>query len=733
MALAMLPGLVRLENDNSPRVFFVRGSEAVERYEDFRRQFGSDHVVRLCLSGEALWSAAGLDWFLDLEQRAAQVPGVADVLGPLTRRTSAGEPLPTATELRRRIGESFLDRHLGLLSDDGSTLTLIVRLASEDDAEQRRTTAVLRQLLLSAPDGIDSSVVGLPVLNQALDVSSREIEEIFFPALVAFAVVLLWCIFRDVSGLALPLGFVGFCLLIELGTMGYTGTRLNLVLAVLPPLLFVIALATALHLLLRFRQLHQTHDSRIASTLGTYGDKGWAVWWAGVTTFIGFASLAFSPVAPVRSLGRWAAFGLAIITVAAFSVYPVWMSAGQRRPATPRGLETWSRRWGRRWGRAATSHRHVTLGMTGILLVLAVAGLPRLEIESNALRYLSEDHPVRRDIEGLDRLGIGSATVEVLIDAGPSQPFDQATTMLALAQAGEKLIGNPWIFGAVSAGTVFEEALSQTPAFIAVDENVQRQLVWQGLREHPQGRQALDALLSDDGGTARLTLFVATVDHHQLATVLDAAREVLQQALPGANIAFTGQYPLLLEAQRHLLSTLAISLMVTLAAVSCILCWLLPGWRLPFLALLPNIWPVLGVLGFMGWAAVPLDIATVMVASVVLGLAVDDTLHTVGHFRHFAPRYGVREAVAKTLELTTSAYLLTGLILMVGFGVCALSQFAPTARFGGLSAFAIGLAVLGDLFLLPALLSLVPESTFRRQPLASPAKAQALPGEEASP
>jgi predicted RND superfamily exporter protein len=103
-----------------------------------------------------------------------------------------------------------------------------------------------------------------------------------------------------------------------------------------------------------------------------------------------------------------------------------------------------------------------------------------------------------------------------------------------------------------------------------------------------------------------------------------------------------------------------------------------------------------------------------MVASVVLGLAVDDTIHTLGHFRELAPALGRREAVAGTLERTAPAYILTGAILAAGFGVCALSDFAPTARFGGLSALAIAFAVAGDLFLLPALLGSTPHSVVGR-------------------
>jgi predicted RND superfamily exporter protein len=176
----------------------------------------------------------------------------------------------------------------------------------------------------------------------------------------------------------------------------------------------------------------------------------------------------------------------------------------------------------------------------------------------------------------------------------------------------------------------------------------------------------------------------------------------------------TGELPLVLESQRELLTTLGVSLSLTLAAVAVILRLILGSTRLTLLALIPNLWPVVGVLGLMGWAGVPLDVATVMVASVVLGLAVDDTIHTLGHFRELAPRLGKLEAIAGTLERTAPSYVLTGLILGAGFGVCALSDFAPTARFGLLAAIAIALAVLGDLFLVPALLGAAPRSAVEK-------------------
>jgi predicted RND superfamily exporter protein len=212
----------------------------------------------------------------------------------------------------------------------------------------------------------------------------------------------------------------------------------------------------------------------------------------------------------------------------------------------------------------------------------------------------------------------------------------------------------------------------------------------------------------------RVTLFLRTVGYDEIEPLLERAEAAARAAFPDARVRSTGEYPLVLETQRQLLRTLLQSLAVTLLVVALIFRFLLGSTRLTLLAMLPNLWPVVAVLGVMSWVGVPLDVATVMVASVVLGLAVDDTIHTLGHFRELAPKLGRLEAVAGTLERTAPAYVLTGAILAVGFGVCALSDFAPTERFGTLSALAILFAVAGDLFLIPALLGVTPVSVVAR-------------------
>lgn len=732
-AVVLFTAVLRLETDNSPRSFFVHGSPGVADYERFSEVFGSDLSLRVSVDGPGVFGREGLRYLARLEDELARLDGVLRVSGLARHHQRFGWPPEDPEEFRRRALADELDRSAGWIDAAGRGATILLQIEERRDVAGRDALLLQIEETLASnrwktPEGVRAQLVGLPVLNRDLDRSSAEIEGRFLPLLVIFAVALLLLFVRDPLELPAPLLFVGLCELLTVGTLAVSGQRMNLVLAVLPPLVFVIALATALHLLLRLRQLHG--PSRLERLEALFEEKAWAVFWTGITTAVGFASLALSPVAPVRSLGLWAGIGLLLLTVAAFLVLPVLFLVLGRRPqergAEPGGHdvsshEERSRALGRRWAAWAVERRAWVLASAVLLSVVAVVGLPRLRVESNALRYLSPEHPLRVGIEDLESRSIGVAALEIWIRLDPTgggapAPFVSALEIDRLADLTGDLEDDSQVYGALSAGDVLRDALRYVPTTPG-SAAVRPQMVLTGLRNDHQGREVLSALLSEDDRSARITAFVPTLGAAQLKVLVERVRQAAELHFPDGEVVVTGQYPLLLEAQRHLISTLVWSLGLTLLAVGVVLRLLLPSSRLALLALLPNLWPVAGVFGVMSWFGIPLDIATVMVAAVVLGLAVDDTIHTLGHFRRLAPRYGARRAVVETLGATAPAYLLTGLILLAGFGVCTLSDFAPIARFGGLSAVGIVLAVLGDLFLLPALLALTPDDVVRRLPV----------------
>ncbi|GMU63803.1 MAG: hypothetical protein AMXMBFR36_00770 [Acidobacteriota bacterium] len=701
-------GLPRLGSDNSPEVWFLEGSPEVASYRRFVASFGSDHGVRVALEGERLWSAEGLAFLAALERRATALPGVSGVSSLVAHHRADFESFPPddLASFRATVSADPLDRAMGWVGDGGRVASLLVETGELPADAARALERSLGELAAGVPAGVRATVAGTRSLDLAFDRSAAEIGRRYLPLLALAAVLLLAVTFRDAAGVAVPLAFVVFVEAVVLGGMGWAGVRLHLVLAVLPPVIFVLALATAIHVLIPCRALEVAGLGPAEAVRAVYRDKGRALVWTGISTATGFASLALSAVPPVAELGRWAAAGLALQLVAAFTVYPALVAAVAARRGLPeRALEERLERFGRRVAAAAARRRGAVLAVYAGTALAAALGLPRLERASDALRFLAPDDPTRVAIERIESAGIGLATIELHLTAVPGAPaFDAPEGLATLAAASGALAGQPGVLGAVGAGDLALDAARRSPfAALATEQELPGQGL-ELLRGLPEGERALARFVAAGGREARLTLFVAHAGHEAIDALSSAAVATARRQLPaGTGVVATGVLPVLLALHRELLATLGLSLGATLPVLATVFFWLLRRKRDVVRALVPNLWPVLVLLGGMGWAGVPLDVATVMVAAVVLGLVVDDTLHTLAHYRERRLEAGAFAAVADRIERTAPAYLLTGAILAGGFAVCALSDFEPIARFGALSGIAIAVAVVADLVLVPAL------------------------------
>ncbi|HUP43563.1 MAG TPA: MMPL family transporter, partial [Thermoanaerobaculia bacterium] len=740
IAAACAPGLLRLRIDNSPEGFFVQDAAALERLRRLELDFGRDHAVRLVLEGEGIWTREGLARLAALEQAAADprraTGGVYGAAGLYSHhRWHLPEWPPADPEaFKARVLADPLDRNAGWVSPDGRAVTVLAGLY-EMGPERREATLEALEALLPATGGY---LAGLPVLNRAVDDALRGIAGRLLPAALLAAVVLLLVLFRRPAVALLPLALVAVCQTVLFGAMGYAGQRLDVVTVILAPLVFVIALATGIHVLAYHRRLAASdapgRDPEEAA-LATYRVKAWPVLWTGLTTCVGFGSLALAETPPVRMLGLWAAFGIAYLTLAALSFYPALLACvkveGERTPTRaaiittegkslplPRGggegrgegvARRGLSRMGMSWAGWAVAHRWVVFAGFGAAALLASVGLPRLRVETGVLELVEPERPVRARIAELEARGIGVVSASLVLAAPEGSSLGGPAALRRLASLAAELRAEPLVLGAVSAGDLVAGVARHAPPAGSAPSPADLTAARARLEREPDLARLLATLETAGGERSRVILFTRVRGHQELVPLYRRAEAYARRAFPEAEVWTTGQYPLVLAGQRSLLRTLVLSLTLTFLVIAAIFRALLGGASLALRALAANAWPVLLVLGAMGWLGVPVEGATVMVAAVVLGLAVDDTLHSLGHFRRRA-RGGDREpepgrAAVETLAETAPGHVATSLVLALGFAVCALSSVVPVARFGALAVCGIAGALAADLLLVPALLA----------------------------
>lgn len=727
LAAVATPGLLRLASDNSAEVFFVRDAEQMERYHRFQVDFGRDRSVRLVISGSALATREGLAWLGRLEEKAALLPGVFGTAGLSIHHRHRPEGWPPAdpSAFWDDVRSDPLDVEAGFAlggdSRSSPTATVLVALYNLPVDRERETLRQIAELLAGAPSELETTMIGLPVLQRAMDEEMVAFGTRLVPLLGLVALALLGVALRRPGAVLLPWIPTVICLVIVLGFRGWAGSPINMVEVLLVPLLVVIALATAVHVQMRFRDLSRESPETRSSearpseaVLATYREKGWPVLWTGLTTLVGFGSLTVSSVPPVRSLGIWAAGGLALITAAMLTLFPALLATAGRRLAvgSSRGggasYDRWAAGRGRAWATWATrpaSRRLLVAGFGGLAL-FALAGLPLLVQDTDLIGYFPPDHPVREEMIALEARGLSTGAAELVLTVEGSSasdpPFESPEGLESLARISSALREVPGVLGVVSAGELWRSTRAEEPPESPFATSAR-------LLTTPELLGLLRVLRTDDGRQARISVSLPMQGFEDLEPTLtrlqEAAERAVREELPDlpVRVERTGRYPMVLAAQQRVLATMIASLSLTLGIVAAIFLLLLRSLRLTLVALVPNLWPVLCVLGAMGWLGVPLDGTTVMIAAVVMGLAVDDTLHTLGRFRREEGE-AARAAIA-TLEHTAPAHLLTTAMLAAGFGVCGLAGFVPIARFGALTALALALALVADLLLLPALLA----------------------------
>jgi uncharacterized protein len=230
---------------------------------------------------------------------------------------------------------------------------------------------------------------------------------------------------------------------------------------------------------------------------------------------------------------------------------------------------------------------------------------------------------------------------------------------------------------------------------------------WERIGASEFGRDYLR--LDDTLATQRISARARVQGTHGLEQVLDDVRERVGAELPGEPVLITGMVPIFVRTLDYIVRSQIYSFALAFAVILLMISVLTCSWRLGAITMLANTLPILLVLGGMGWLGIPLDISTVMIASVVIGIAVDDTIHFLYRFlKEKAVAPDVEEAVTNTFKQVGTPLVISTLVFFGGFLVLVPSSFVPISYFGLLSGLAVLAALVGDLLLLPALLKALP-------------------------
>lgn len=644
---------------------------------------------------------------------------------------SADDPSVDARSLRGII-RANLDRIGGAALVGNEDQRTLILLRSDFMAEQdsaKVAEAIQAVVADHQATGFDLTVSGVPMAEVQLNQMSAEDMRNLFG--ISLLVMLLWMayLFRHPLGVMTPLTVVILSLVAALSAMAYFDVPVTGVSGVLSSFLLCVGISDAVHLQSVFRdQRAQGVDAREAAIFAVRV-SGAPVIFTSLTTMAGLLSFRASSIASIQNVGTFGAFGVFVALVLSLVLVPVMLSfhrrgtlggQGQTRGIAATLIEFFAHRASRTAG-----PRRLTLIAAVLGLVLGGLGIARLKTHHDPMAWVPEEHPLRLSFDELGSHfgGVADVTVHVKLNEG------RGLTDPQVAQAIEALEKHVLAYDDPS-GTDMVASSESVLNLLRQGGQALAEMRGEGMpkRVLPTDPQRLaDALTFVELTVPRELERVVNTDRTQLRLMVRVPwREASAYAPLAAHIEAgakkhlagvgearaTGSIMAGMEAVGGLVSELLQSSGLAFAVVGVLVLLLLRDLKLGLLAMVPNVLPVLLILGLMGMVGVPLDLATLLISAIVLGIAVDDTIHFLHHVkRGLTSGLDVEEALAKALSHCGRALVLTSLILASGFMVYIAAYLANAQRFGFLVALALLFALLADLWVMPALLRVAYRST----------------------
>ncbi|MET0081723.1 MAG: MMPL family transporter [Sedimenticola sp.] len=718
--------LMKLDIDNSPKAYFPPDEPAVVIDNRLREIFPSDQVVVMLFEGVALFSDGFLKAFNDLAEELEAYPLVDDVLTVTRQDHITGSddgfavvPLIDVDKLDEShpsdrpeyvLSDRFARRTLVSKNSDALSMVVIPRDA-DNSMERLRLLEHANNLVEKYRlTGYLTAVAGEVPMDVAEFRSMLRDNMIFIPTTTAIGLFLIWWLYRRVLAVVISGLVIGVVVSCTIVIYVFTQQSFTLIASITPPLLSALAIAALIHL---FNAMHHAAQRgliwkhRVNKALDEIRRPSR---FTALTTAVGLASLGASPIPPIATFGLIASCGVVLIYFVVIVIVPPVLVHWDHAPwpAKPSGL-AWMDRIVSILSKTGIRYPGWVLGAAALIIAVGAPMIWNIKVETNLQEFFQPSHEVRRSTDRIDEKLVGTMPTEVVFETTSVNGLKDPEVLKEIRQFQNWVETLPEVDRSLSMVDFVEEMNwgfnDEQDQFRRLP--TERNLISQYLFIY-DGEDLYD-LVDRDFQTGRVSLNLNVHSANEIDRVIDTIREHLDQQI-GSNISweiaglgrlFADMEVLLVQGQVYSLG----------GALAIIFILMLILWRSLWHALVcmvPNLSPILLIFIVMGGIGIWLDMATAMIASVAVGIAVDDTIHVFHGFIHRVKK-GVKPATAliRTYGQAGRAVMTTTIILTAQFMVLLLSQFVPTGNFGLLTSIGLLTALLFDLMVLPAILIII--------------------------
>ncbi len=734
LTLALGAQLPRLRIDESAEGLMVERDPARAFYEQARQRFGSDNLTVVLVKADDVFTPAALTAVRRLSDGLERVAGVSRVESLTTTRNIKGEgdalttdPLvgaviPTApAELARLRADALGSRVLvgNLVAADGRATALVVYADSrpgETAFNRRFTTDVDALVARETRPGLTIYQVGAPMTKATYAQYLKADQRTIIPLSTVVLIVTLFLAVRTLQGVVIPVVTAVVSIVWSLGLMAVTGIPLTILTAIIPSLMLAIGFTEDVHMISEYHHRLEHGDDKLTALRTMLGESAMPILVTTATTVLGFGSLITTDITMLIQFGYASAMALTANYVVTMLLLPPML----RWWAVPRRLRRVALvdesphggipRLMQRLGEFNLRWRVPILVAWGALTLASLAGWLTLRVNTDLISFFPERSAIRQRVADLSRSLAGGLAFYVVVDTGHDDGIKNPAVLRRIAGLQDHLAATGRVDKTVSVADyvrkMHREMHGGDPAFETIPETSDQVAQYLLMLE---GRE-LEKFVDFKAAAANIVVRHHLTGSGDLSALLrDIERHVARDFPPTVIVRATGEEVLFNNASDYMAINELTSFSSTFVIIGVIHALLFMSLKAGILSLIPNVVPILMLYGFMGLVGIPLNTSTAMIATVAIGIAVDDTVHhMVTYSRQLNELHDQRRAMFETLRIEGRPIIYVSIALAAGFLTLVASNFVATVYFGVLAAFVMLVAMLAELTLTPILMVSIP-------------------------
>ena len=585
--------------------------------------------------------------------------------------------------------------------------------------ETNQLIAVIEETLQKYQnDNMNFYIAGSPIVTKNLQASLINDMSTFILYVIITIALLLLIMFKRVSGIVLPLFIVVLTLLSTIGSMALSGAPITALTQPLPSLLLAVGVGASVHLLAMFYKKYDEVKDKKTSIAYALEHSGLAILMTSLTTAASLAAFSFSDIEPIAKLGIFAALGVCYQLILTLVFLPALISL---LPIKSKQLSLVEKpmllnRLVHNLGVASITYPKSIVCIAGFIIVVSLILASTMQFSHNPLHWFAKDNEVRINTEIIDKELKGTITIEVILDTGNENGVYEPEFLNAIEATTKHIYtlkGEHYFIGKIiSINDVIKEINK------ALNENQQseyripqnKELIAQEfLLFENSGSDDLEKIVDSRFSKTRMTIKMPWVDAIEYMDLMDELKTILNDAFKDtATVSITGTLPILADTITKSIKSSIESYIIAFGVIAILMVIFLGSFKLGLLSMLPNLTPIMFGIAFMVAFDMPLDMFTILIGAIAIGMVVDDTVHFLHNFsRYYSQTNDVDKSILLTINSTGRAIFITSIVLSSGFLVFMFASMTNLFNFGLIMGVVVIVAMAADLILVGAMMKLI--------------------------